>query len=223
MAGKQNDIPGCNSDEMKMIHRLFRRVFSDAVTLTAGVADGDRERAGVVGGFILESAGGLHNHHGSEDLMLWDRLEERRPGCSLHVQLMRRQHLAIGERLAVLEEAVPRWQATASPADREAVLAALHALNGTLLEHLGDEEEQILPVVNEVFTQAEWDAIGEHARKEIPRNRMFVQLGTILDVMQPDERREWVKHNLPLPVQVLYRLVGERQYRTERAKLYGTG
>jgi Hemerythrin HHE cation binding domain len=219
---KELDRPGCDTSEMLMVHRLFRRVFGEAPDLVRSVPEGDAERTRNVGDHLLLIARGLHGHHTTEDTNLWDQLSSRRPSCSIHVSLMRRQHAEIGQALDALDKAVPRWQAAPSASTREPVLGALDAILAGLAQHLGDEERLILPPVGETFTQREWNRLGEHARAETPRNLQFVQLGFLLDALEPAERAEFERHALPAPARVLYRLIGKRQYRDYRRKVFGT-
>jgi hemerythrin-like domain-containing protein len=205
---------------MLMIHTVLRATLRDAVRLVRGVADGDRERASVIADHVLEVAGGLHNHHHGEDLLLWDRLEERAPSCADHVGQMREQHTRIAERLAVAEEIAPAWRESATAADRDRLAAALDATVQVFEAHTGQEETDILPIAGTVFTQPEWDELGEHGRKSIPRERMMIQLGTILDSSGPYREVFWKE--LPPPVRLLYRLFGKRQYERHKALIEGT-
>ncbi len=215
------DRPGCDTSEMLVVHRLFRRVFGEAPGLVRGVADGDVERIRHIGDHLLLITRGLHGHHSTEDTLLWDDLSARSPGCSLHVSLMRRQHAEVGKALNDLEAAVPRWTAAPSPATKEPVLVALDEVLASLGRHLGDEERLILPVVGETFSQREWNRLGEHARAETPRNLQFIQLGFLLDSLDPVERDEFRRRILPPPARVLYRLFGKRQYRDYRRRVFG--
>jgi hypothetical protein len=219
---KQLDRPGCDTSEMLVVHRFFRRVFGEAPALVRGVSDSDAARVRAVGDHLLLIARGLHGHHSTEDTLLWDEVSKRSPGCSIHVGLMRRQHAEIGRALAALDAAVPVWQAAPSEATREPVLTALDAILAGLAEHLGDEERLILPPVSETFSQREWNRMGERARAETPRNLQFIQLGFLLDSMEPAARAEFERHVLPAPARVLYRLIGKRQYRDYRRKVFGT-
>jgi hypothetical protein len=218
---KQLDRPGCDTSEMLVVHRLFRRVFGEAPGLVRDVTETDTARVRAVGDHLLLIARGLHGHHSTEDTLLWDEVSKRSPGCSLHVGLMRRQHAEIGRALDALDAAVPAWQAAPSATTREPVLSALEAILAGLAEHLGDEERLILPPVSETFSQREWNRLGEHARAETPKNLQFIQLGFLLDSLDPAERAEFERHVLPAPARVLYRLIGKRQYRDYRRRVYG--
>ncbi|WP_163541867.1 hemerythrin domain-containing protein [Occultella kanbiaonis] len=212
----------CNTDDMFVIHRLLRRVFTDAPVLVRGVAEGEVTRAAIVADHVQEIAAGLHAHHHTEDEFLWDKLESRSPGCALHVGQMRAQHAEAAALITELRETLPAWRAGASGVDRERVAAVLDELLATLLRHLGQEEDQILPIAQVTMSQAEWDVLGEHGRASVPRDRQFIQLGMLLDAFDdPAERQAWMRANLPVPVRVLFSLVGRRQFEAHRAKVYG--
>ncbi len=89
------DAPGCNTDDMLMIHGLMRAVFRDAEKLVRAADPGDEARAKILGAHIIELSDGLHRHHTGEDELLWDQLSAKSPGCAIHVGLMKRQHAAM--------------------------------------------------------------------------------------------------------------------------------
>jgi hemerythrin-like domain-containing protein len=215
------DAPGCNTDDMLMIHTLMRVVFRDAEKLVRAAVPDDPERADTLGEHVVEIADGLHRHHTGEDELLWDQLSAKSPGCALHIGLMKRQHAAMAEALYRAEKTALGWQEEPDELHRDALAAALGDVNGLLAEHLGDEERLILPTAGQVLSQREWNRLGEHGRAAIPRNRMFIQLGFILDSMPPEVAKEFLDEALPAPARVLYRLIGRRQYLAHRRKVYG--
>jgi hypothetical protein len=219
--GGAADAPGCDTSDMLTIHALFRRAFTDAPTLVLGVDDGDVERALVVAAHVREVAGALHHHHSGEDELLWDALEQRAPACALHVGRMRAQHATTAAQLRELDDVLPAWEHAARADTRAVVADALDAIRDTLLTHLGDEESSVLPVASTVMSQREWGALHEHGMSTIPRDRLLLQLGWILEVIPADERAGWLRTNLPLPGRLAWRLVGRRQFAAHRARVYG--
>ena len=213
---------GCDTSDMLTIHALFRRAFTDAPGLVRGVEDGDLTRLAPVAGHVREVAEALHHHHQGEDLLLWDTLEQRAPACALHVGLMRAQHAATANQLERLDELLTAWEDDAGVDERDAVAAHLDEVRDTLLAHLGQEETQILPTASTVMSQREWSLLHEHGMASIPKDRMLLQLGWILEVIPADERAGWLRTNLPAPARLLWRLVGKRQFAAHRAKVYGT-
>ncbi|WP_225753282.1 hemerythrin domain-containing protein [Actinotalea sp. Marseille-Q4924] len=218
----QTDRPGCDTSDMIHIHQVFRRAFVDAPVLVRGVAAGDRARAAVVGAHVREMADVLHGHHRGEDLILWDKLEERSPACALHVGLMRSQHATVGTLLERLHTVLPGWEGSASAEDREAVAEVLDEIRAALLTHLGMEEDRILPAASSVLSQREWDQLGEHGRAAVPRDRLIVLLGWIVETIPPAQRAEWLRSNLPLPLRAMWLAVGRRKFAAHRARVYGT-
>lgn len=215
------DLPGCDPSGLLHVHQLFRRAFTDAPVLVRGVAPGDVARTRVVAAHVRELAGGLHHHHEGEDLLLWDTLEQRSPGCALHVGLMRSQHVAVADLLGELDAALPAWEADASAPARDEVARRLDALHRLLVQHLGEEEERIMPTAASVMSQREWDQLHAHGMAAIPRNRMLIQLGWILDAVPASERAGWLRTNLPAPARLLWHTVGRRQFAAHRARVYG--
>ncbi|MDM7830791.1 hemerythrin domain-containing protein [Cellulomonas edaphi] len=212
---------GCDTSDMLTIHALFRRAYTDAPVLVRGVAGGDVARARAVAAHVREVSQALHHHHQGEDTLLWERLEQRAPACALHVGLMRAQHAATAAQLGALLEALPRWESAADVAERESVAGALDAIRDTLLEHLGQEETAILPTAATVMTQREWGALHEHGMAAVPRDRLLLQLGWILEVVPADERAGWLRANLPAPARLAWHLVGRRRFAEHRAHVYG--
>lgn len=211
----------CDTRDMLMIHSVFRTQFTETLRLLRAAPAGDRDRAQVLGDLVLELAGALHRHHEGEDDLLWDRLEQKAPSCAAHVTTMRAQHAEVAALLGTVESVTPAWMASDTGADRDAVVAAVQAVFDALTAHLGDEESDILPVAAVTLTQAEWGELGKRGRSEIPKDRMLIQLGTILESAAPEHRARFWKE-LPPPVRLLYRLVGRRQYERERARIEGT-
>ncbi len=212
---------GCDTSDMLTIHALFRRAFTDVPGLVRGVADGDTARMLPVADHVRELAGALHHHHEGEDLLLWDTLEQRAPGCALHVGLMRSQHAATAAQLDRLVGLMDAWEDGAGAGARDDVAQLLDEVRDTLLTHLGQEETQILPTASTVMSQREWSLLHEHGMASIPKDRLFLQLGWVLEVVPEAERAGWLRTNLPAPARVLWRLVGRRQFAAHRARIYG--
>ena len=126
---------------------------------------------------------------------------------------MRAQHAATAAQLDRLDELMDAWEAAAGATEREAVATLLDEVRDTLLAHLGQEETQILPTASTVMSQREWGLLHEHGMSSIPKDRLFLQLGWILEVVPADERAGWLRTNLPAPARVLWRLVGQAPVR----------
>jgi hemerythrin-like domain-containing protein len=218
---------GCDTSDLIQVHRIFRWLYRELPGLVRGVPDGDRDRASIVADYASMDFFALHLHHQTEDVVLWDLLVERSPGCSPHVAVMRAQHAQVAAELREVEPLVEPWRTTADPASRERLAAGVERVRDTLIGHLGREEADIVPVAGSVLTQSEWDEMGEHARagiqqakKELPRDMMAIQFGLMLATIPEAERPAWMKENLPAPVRLLYTLLLKRRYERSMDELY---
>jgi hypothetical protein len=211
----------CDTSDLLMIHNVLRTQFTEMQKLVENAAAGDRERAGVIAGHIAGLSHMLHNHHRGEDEILWDRLEQRAPACAVHVEKMKAEHLEVAKLLDKVGELLPAWRESASAKTRDAVATALATMNAAFDSHLAQEESEIAPVAAVNMTQAEWNELNEHGRASMPKDKQFIQLGYMFDSVTPEQRAALWK-TLPPPVRVLYRLFGKRQYRKDRARVYGT-
>ena len=203
---------------MVVVHRMFRREYRLAPVLVRGVADGDRRRAAVVAAHLRELTVMLHHHHAGEDDLVWPRLHARTPLSAELVHRMERQHEQVGGLLAQVDERLPAWAAEPGPAQRESLAETLDALAPALEAHLDEEEREVLPLVEQHLTAKEWDELGERAVAAIPKARLLVLLGYILEETSPSERQTMLGV-LPPPVRLVYRTVGQRKHVKERDRI----
>ena len=201
----------CVGDDMRILHNAFLWAYEQAPGLVRGTAAGGVERSEYVGQWLADLDATLHTHHESEDLLLWDKLEQRAPACALHVGQMRAHHAQVA---ALLEEASPLlagWRASADPAVGEQLADAYERMLQVLKVHLRREVVEVVPVAERVITGEEWAAMADHSVGAIPRSRLLPQLGMLLACSTPADRKSFYA-GIPFSVRVLWRLVGKRQY-----------
>ncbi|MGV9662825.1 hemerythrin domain-containing protein [Nocardia niigatensis] len=205
--------------DMIVVHNAFRRHFDALPGLVAAVPSGDVERARRLMAFLGELGTGLHHHHTGEDELMWPILLERAPADSTLVLRMEEQH----ERISDLTERAHRegseFATAADSLVRDRLTATLRALSDVLDEHMTEEERHILPVVENVMTELEWQALGERGREHLPRDRQLIFLGFILQGV-PDTDRRKVLAELPLPARLAWRLLGRRTFAKEYREIY---
>ena len=209
-----------NTREMIVIHNVFRRMFGDLPGLVRAVAPGDTVRAGVLADAWIEVASGLHHHHTNEDEILWPTLLERVEVERSFVLRAEEQHERVHELLECGNAQVEGFRRDPAPERRDQFAATIEELCGALSEHMADEERYILPLVEEHMTVSEWDQLGERGRTGIPKDRLLVHLGWILDGLSVADRREFLA-GMPLMARIAWRLVGKRAWRKERDAIYG--
>ncbi len=201
----------CNGDEMRILHNAFLWAYEQAPGLARSAPAGDVARSEFLGQWLADLDATLHSHHESEDVLLWDKLEQRAPACALHVGQMRAHHAQVAQLLEEASPLVAKWRATADPAVGEELANAYERMLEVLKLHLRREVVEVIPVAERVVTKQEWSAMADHSRAAIPRNRLLPQLGMLMACSAPADRKAFYAE-LPVSVKVLWRLVGKRQY-----------
>jgi hemerythrin-like domain-containing protein len=211
--------PRVDTDEMVLIHRVLRREFGVLPRLLRS-ATNDRARSKVIGAHAREMLDFLHTHHSGEDEMLFPLLRAR---TTLDPELMDRmdaQHAQVDATVEALNADLPTWTATADAAVGERMAARIEATLPTLIAHLAEEEEKLLPVVSVTITQGEWDALAKHGMSAIPLTRRLVILGHITEETTDAERQKFMQL-IPAPARLAYKLIGSRQFARETAMIRG--
>ncbi|HEY3610735.1 MAG TPA: hemerythrin domain-containing protein [Pseudonocardiaceae bacterium] len=209
--------------EMVVVHRSFRREFREAAGLVGSVRAGDRARAELVGRHLAGMVIGLHHHHAGEDDLLWPVLL---PRVTLHTELVHRmesQHKQLAVLIDRIEDLLPGWRLTGDAVAGRELAGVFVEASALLDEHLAQEEAEILPLVAEHVTPAEWQALGERGVDSLPKNStVFVYLGLALQETTDDERRAFLGL-LPPPVRLFWHVFGKGIYRRTYHRLYDTG
>jgi hemerythrin-like domain-containing protein len=222
MSTSPETAPLTDTRVMLVLHSFFRREFRLAGGVVRGVPAGDVARAAVVADHLDFLGLALHQHHTTEDVHLWPLLLERVPEeLAPIVHLMESQHEQVDHLLAQVATLVPRLRAEAAPDVRDRLADVLDTLYVHLVEHLDAEEERLLPIAARTVTQAEWDAIGEHAEAEAPRSKRSLAFG----MFQYDGDPEVVAGMLsraPAPVRWLVPRLGRRAFRRHATAVHGT-
>jgi hemerythrin-like domain-containing protein len=208
-----------DTHEMVLIHRVLRREFGLLPRLFRSAA-GDRARSKVVGAHAREMLDFLHTHHSGEDELLFPLLRER---VALDPELMDRmdaQHMQVDDTVRALEAELPAWTTSADADAGERMATRVEATMPTLIAHLAEEEEKLLPVVSVTVTQSEWDALAKHGMSAIPLTRRLVILGHITEEASDAERQRFMQV-IPAPARLAYKLIGHRQFARETTAIRG--
>lgn len=207
--------------DMVVVHRAFRREFGLAPRLVRAVPAGDTARAAVLAAHVRLCLDGLHLHHTGEDAVLWPPLLERAAPEAALVHRMEAQHAEVHARIDALRTALARWEVEARPAVTEEVAACTEALDAVLLEHLDQEEREILPLAARHLSEAEWEAVGQHGMAHMQRSQLPIMFGMVLEECD-DEERARMLGVLPAPVRLLARTVFARRYRRYVSRVRGS-
>jgi len=210
----------CDTSDMVIVHRMFRRECALLPRLVATVAGADLARAGAVAGHAREVLDMLHHHHVGEDELLWPRLSARTRFQSDLLARMDSQHQGLAVLLARAATSFTAWQDAPTAPASTALTALLEELSAKLNEHFDEEEAAVLPIVERVITAAEYQEVGKRGLVSIPLSRRLVVLGYLLESATPQERSDFLAA-IPAPVRLAYRLIGVRQHRYETTRLRG--
>lgn len=219
----EGETAGCDTSDIYLVHRIFRWGFREMPRLVRASPPGDRDRTATVADSVDLVLLGLHFHHEAEDELLFGKVEARRPACAATIELMRDQHRHVAELLGRAEPLSAAWRSSADTASADRLAGALDEIGTTLGVHLGNEEDDVIPVAAEEFSQREWDALGEHGREDFPKEGLPIQLGLMMDAVPPGERARWPRDHLPVPIRVLWAILLKRRYTAWKRELFPEG
>ena len=204
--------------DMAIIHRTFRNAYDESAQLVRANPTPSAARVAFLSDHIDFGLTMLHHHHESEDELLYPLLIERAPEQAASTAKAEEQHQAIGDTIDTASTACATWRRQPSTETGEVLAAALDTLNATLQPHLDDEEREVVPLAAVTLTQAEWDAVGEHSRAQIPRSKMPIAFGMITEPLDESDSA-YMKSHLPAPVRLLYGILIQRPWTKYAATL----
>ena len=207
-----------DTHDMIVVHRVFRRESALMPALIQAAPDGNTARAQVLADAFADYQLGLHLHHSGEDELVWPLLLARVDLEADMVLRMEAQHEVVAGTLAEASQHMRAWRSAPSAITAPPLVGALAENRDALLEHLHDEEEYILPIIEEHLTVAEWARLGQRFAEEVPKDKMLFFLGMILEDADPSER-EAMMANLPAPARFVWKAFGQRQFRRRVSKI----
>jgi len=206
--------PKCQSTDMVLVHRVFRRELGLLPAMMRAVEPGDSARAVVVSAHCRELTTALRHHHAAESELLVPKLLRRGaldPSVERHMLQRHRTHLAL---LDELDGLLPLWDEAADPELGTLLADIVTELAAEVAGHLEAIERRLLPLADQHITPAEWLQLGLRSAGWIPLTRMAVLLGALLEDATPPERQNLLG-KVPGPARLLFRMVGREQYARE--------
>jgi iron-sulfur cluster repair protein YtfE (RIC family) len=206
---------------MALIHRIFRSSFAELARLVTEVPASDAARVSAVADHLGFTLDGLTAHHTTEDDLVWPVLLERaRPSAAL-VQRMEAQHHGLHTGIEEVRRLTDVWRAAPSPDAASELSTAITGMLGQLTTHLDEEERDVVPLIAEHLSVAEWDHVGKTAFDKFTPAQRFTATGQMLEVASPAEAAAMLAP-LPAPIKLLWRLIGKRRYRQYAEAFRGT-
>ena len=160
---------GAASREMPIIHRIFRRQFAEARRLALEAPAAGPKQVGAVAdhlGFLLD---GLNMHHTTEDDLIWPKLLDRVGLDAPLVERMEEQHQQIDVSVDEVRAAMSAWRSDPTPVRSSALADRIGEFLVVLEEHLDEEEQVVVPLIDRHLTLAEWQEVGERGSRSSRR------------------------------------------------------
>jgi hemerythrin-like domain-containing protein len=138
---------------MRIVHNALRRDLRRARAVLTHVPPPDDRQRVAIAEHLEWMMAFLEAHHRSEDVGLYPVVRQRDPGAAPLLDDMARDHENVALAIVQLEKAAAAY---AERDERDALVHALDDLTDVLLPHLQREEDEAMPVVSRVLTNAEW-------------------------------------------------------------------
>lgn len=214
--------PGAMTREMIMVHTAFRREFGLMPALVSSVAEGDVRRAGVVADHIGMIGAILHHHHSGEDRVLWPLLLERCPEqLAPLIHTMEAHHERVADLGGQLSKTVDAWRSEADATNRDVATGILGELLPVLREHLGTEEERVMPLIEENITADEWDGMVAEGAASMSPEALPLALGLMMYEGEPAAVQDALA-NIPAELRGVVAEQAPAAYAAYAQAVYGT-
>ena len=197
------------TEQMAVIHRIYRRGFPMVADLIRRTLAGDASRSESIAAHLDFLLKGLHHHHSGEDENIWPRLLERAAPDAEWINRMETQHEVVADRSEKVRSLLESWRQ--DPANSTELATALDEFTHALVEHLDDEEAHVVPLIRSHITATEWEQFGQDTFEKFTNPEKLIATGVLEDVATPEEV-DWFVGELPLPIKLMWRFVGRRRY-----------
>ncbi len=207
------------TEQMAVIHRVFRRGLPMVASLVRRTPQGSTGRSEPIAEHLDFLLNGIHHHHTGEDENIWPLLLERAAPQAELVERMEAQHGVLAERSERVRFLLDDWRQSAT--DAEPLAVAIEEFTAALVEHLDEEETHVVPLIRAHITAAEWERFGQATFEKFTNPEKLTATGT-LEAVATAEENAWFTGGLPIPIKVMWRLVGRRRYARYLARVRGT-
>jgi len=196
--------------EMVAVHQVFRDTLTAAPKLIGATEADDTSRVALLSNFYSNVLSFLAVHHEGEDELLYPVLLERAGGDRELIERINGQHHDVESLIADAQAALERWGA-GDDAARADVAETLNTLDGVLADHLGEEEQRILPLCAEHLSIPEWGALPAHGMAHFGGDKIWLVLGLLRQRMTQDQRDQMLAH-MPPPAVEMWTGFGEAAF-----------
>jgi Hemerythrin HHE cation binding domain len=206
--------------DMLMIHNMFRREFALMPGLVGAVVPGERDHALIIGDHVRAVIALLHGHHTHEDEDIWPLLLDRCNEAAPLVRLMEGQHHQVATVLRQVDEALRIWRDAVTAESRQALMDVLGRLIPALKEHLGAEEDRVVPLMEQSITVAEFHAtLGSELAAEPAQ--LPLTMGLLMYEGDPDSIDRFIA-GMPADVRPVIRQLAAKTFAVYAQQVHGT-
>lgn len=194
---RQNLDRPADTRMMGIVHDALRRDLTrlrGALT-QAPYPTGDRKRALVE--HIEWLMAFLHEHHAGEDSGLYPMVRAKNPAAADLLDRMDDEHKHIDPAMTRFLDAGRAWEESGADDVRVQLIGALDALEEVLLPHLEREERDMMPVVSQTISHAEWHRWDQQTNIKSKSMPKLAEEGNWLLDGLTGERREVLLHEVP--------------------------
>lgn len=162
----------------------------------------------------------LHHHHQAEDTGLWPLIRQRTPQAQGLLDRMEADHAHLTPAAERLRQTAARYRSDAGDQPRADFRDAVSCLSQALLPHLRGEEDEAMPLVAAVLTEAEWRRWDQaHNVKGTSLGRLAADGHWLMDGLDPARYTTLIPG--PRPVRIVIIKGYARRYRAECARRWG--
>jgi hemerythrin-like domain-containing protein len=204
----QSGPPSPDTSDMMAVHKVFRTSLGSAGDLLDSAGDDNRGRVELIANYYDNVLAFLDVHHQGEDLLVFPLLVERAPtDLQGRIDTIAGQHTDVHELLDAAKAAVAAFSATPNDNTRRAAADALASLDRTLVAHLDQEEEFIVPLAADYLSMEEWGALPGHGMANFGGDKIWLILGLIRENMTQEQRDQMLAH-MPPPAVDMWQNMG---------------
>ncbi|OBK78752.1 hemerythrin domain-containing protein [Mycobacterium sp. 1274761.0] len=208
--------------EMAIVHRAFRNELHRLPELIDCVREGDARRAAVVDAHLKFVVAVLHHHHSAEDDLIWPKLHARAPLHDSDIYRMEDAHRTIAAAVDRAKAEGSAWAKSGALSAAERLRTAVDDLVRCVDAHLEEEERDVVPLIDEYLTEAEWKKAtvrGASFLRTHPRLGLVFG-GCILEGVSQEDKDRFLA-GTPPAARLMWRLAGTRTYERYCARLHG--
>ena len=203
-----------------LAHRAMLRDLHRLTDLMQQIAAGNvtpsTRRARAIAGYLDDLCTSIHHHHSNEDDVLWPVLEQS-AGPQVDLTELSDDHRVLEPKLARIRAGAAALRSNPAPSPRE-LAADLADLRDTLVEHITDEEQSIIPVIRTYVSVKDWKAVETAIRSN--GAKVSFEAPRVLAVATPQELAA-IKAEISFPLTIMVALM-PRIFRRRERLVFGT-